>query len=174
VEALRNATGLGEITSAKAQRLLIVRAIDDEASLLLALGTIANYVTTRAIEYLLWIGTISSIPLAFILLYFLQISIPDSARYVEAVSAVFTALILILLGLLSVARTAHGRELAVSPMECQINTQSTPDAVGLSKIVTLVSRTHVKSLRHGIYGLEDCPKAISAWVHSQLRALPVR
>ncbi len=59
-------------------------------------------------------------------------------------------------------------------MECQINTQSAPDAVGLSKIVTLVRRTYVKSLRHGIYDNEDCAKAISDWVRSRLCTLPVR
>ena len=83
-------------------------------------------------------------------------------------------LIITLLGLLSVARAAHGSELAVSPMECQINTQSTPDAVGLSKIVTLVRRTFIQSLRHRIYDHEDCAKAISDWVRSRLCALPVR
>ena len=86
----------------------------------------------------------------------------------------FATLIIILFGLLSVARAVHGSELAVSPMECQINTQSTPDAKGLSEIVTLVRRTYVKSLRHGIYDHEDCAKTISDWVRSQLRALPVR
>ena len=53
-------------------------------------------------------------------------------------------------------------------MECQINTQSTPDAMGLSKIITLVRQTYVKSLRHGIYDHEDCPKTISDWVRSRL------
>jgi hypothetical protein len=84
------------------------------------------------------------------------------------------ALIIVLLGLLMGWRSVHGRELAVSPMECQTNTQSTPDTMGLSKIITLVRRTYVKSLRHGIYGHEDCPKAISDWVRSQLYALPER
>jgi hypothetical protein len=59
-------------------------------------------------------------------------------------------------------------------MECQINTHSTPDAIGLSKIVTLVRRTFVKSLRHGIYDDEDCAKLISDWLRSQFCALPVR
>jgi Integrase core domain len=49
---------LGEIVSAQAQRLLIIRAIDDEASLALALGTISNYVITRAIKYILWIALV--------------------------------------------------------------------------------------------------------------------
>ena len=59
-------------------------------------------------------------------------------------------------------------------MECQINTQSTPDAKGLSEIITLVRRTYVKSLRHGIYDHEDCAKTISDWVRSQLCAPPMR
>ena len=51
LEALKNATRLGEIVSA--QRLLVIRAIDDEASLTLALGAIVNYVTARFITYVL-------------------------------------------------------------------------------------------------------------------------
>ena len=56
----------------------------------------------------------------------------------------------------------------------QINTQSTPDAKGLLETITLVSQTHVKSLRHGIYDHEDCAKTISDWARSQLCALPPR
>jgi hypothetical protein len=169
VEGLRAATRLGEIVSAQAQRLLIVRAIDDEASLGLAFGTIINYVTTRAITYarLLLLAPIS-IPLTFILIHFFHISLLEEEWYENAINVGCCALILILFGLLSVARSAHGRELAVSPMELQINTQSAPDAVGLSRIVTLVRRTYVKSLRHGIYGHEDCAKTISDWVRSRL------
>jgi hypothetical protein len=179
VSALRDATRLGEIVSAQAQRLLIIRAIDDEASLLLTLSTVGNYVTTRAIRYVIWIVTFLSIPLALILLHFLQLhgqelrrleeGLPSSAEwYEDAVKVVFCASILILFGLLSLVRRAHGCELGLSPMECQINTHSTPDATSLSKIVTLVRRTFVKSLRHGIYDHDDCAKVISNWVHSQL------
>ena len=86
----------------------------------------------------------------------------------------YVALIALLVGLFMIARTVHGRELARSPMECQINTNSTPDAIGLSKIVTLVRRTYVRSLRHGIYDHEDCAKTIANWVRSELSALPMR
>jgi hypothetical protein len=81
---------------------------------------------------------------------------------------VLILIIPLLFVLLMLARSVHGRELAVSPLECQINTQSTPDAKGLSQIITLVRRTYVKSLRHGIYDHEDCAKTISDWVRSQL------
>ncbi len=168
VEALRDATRLGEIVSAQAQRLLIIRAIDDEASLALALGTISNYVVTRAIMYALWIALVP-LPVALILLIFRH-----QWYSLDDITVASCAFILILFGLLSGARAAHGRELASSPMECQISTHSTPDAIGLSKIVTLVRRTFVKSLRHGIYDHEDCAKAISDWVRSQLCAPPVR
>jgi hypothetical protein len=168
VEALRDATRLGEIVSAQAQQLLIIRAIDDEASLALALGTITNYVMTRAIMYVLWIALVP-LPVTLLLLIFRHqwYSLND-------VTVASCAFILIVLGLLLGARAAHGRELASSPMECQISTHSTPDAIGLSKIVTLVRRTFVKSLRHGIYDHEDCAKVISDWVRSQLCAPPVR
>jgi len=73
-------------------------------------------------------------------------------------------------GVLAVSRLVYGRELAMSPMECQINAQSTPDAVDLSQIVTLVSHKYVKALRHGIYEHDYCAKAISDWVRSRLAA----
>jgi len=170
VEALRDATRLGEIVSAQAQRLLIIRAIDDEASLVLALGTIGTYVTTTAIKYAFWIAFIPA-PVAFILFYFLhqRYEAVTLQSYEDAVTVVGIAIIFILLGLLLVARSVHGRELPRSPMECQINTQSTPDAIGLSKIVTLVRHTHVRSLRHGIYGHEDCAKVIADWMRSVRR-----
>jgi hypothetical protein len=92
--------------------------------------------------------------------------------YEDASRACVSGLTIALLGLLAVARTVHGKELAVSPMDCQINTQSTPDAVDLSKAVTLVGRTVVQSLRHSIYDHEDCAKLISGWVRSRLVPFP--
>jgi hypothetical protein len=164
LDALKNATRLGELMSA--QRLLVIRAIDDEASLTLALGTIVNYSTARAIPFVLPLTVVLLFITYLIAFWFLK---SDVFRWVKlAFMGWSAAWIIMLLGMLMVARTVHGWELAASPLECQINTQSTPDATGLSKIITLVRRTYVKSLRHGIYDHEDCPKAISDWVRSQL------
>jgi membrane protein implicated in regulation of membrane protease activity len=150
------------------QRLLVIRAIDDEASLTLALGTILNYLTARLITYvfLLFLGVPA------ILIGVAKSSLPD--WFAAATVAGCIVLTIMLLGMFVVSRLVHGRELARSPMECQINTQSTPDVDGLSKIVTLVRRTYVKALRHGIYDHEDCAKTISDWVRSQLFAMPTR
>src|ERR1700730_4138379 len=51
-EALRERTRLSELPSAQAQRVLIIRAIDDEASLILAVSTVVNYITSWSIMYL--------------------------------------------------------------------------------------------------------------------------
>jgi hypothetical protein len=55
-------------------------------------------------------------------------------------------------------------------VECRVNTHSAPDAVDLSRIVTLISHNYVKSRRHTIYEHEACAKVISDWVRSQLGA----
>jgi hypothetical protein len=165
VRALNAVTQLGD--PASTHRLLVVRAIDDEASLALAFGTTLNYLTT--------IGIVT----VFLLFgLFLGVTSWIAEELFKAallpLAAGWTVLSLLLFGMLVVSRSAHGRELAVSPMECQINTQSTPDAAGLSRIVTLVQHTYVKSLRHGIYDHEDCAKAISNWVRSELSALSMK
>jgi hypothetical protein len=169
IDDLNDATRLGEVVSAQAERLLIVRAIDDEASLTLALGTILVYGTTAIIA---GIGT----TLAFVFIHVQSISnlvIPALGWKVIALAAdIIAALTLLLFGIFALARAVHGCELSWSPMECRISTHSTPDAIGLSKIVTLVQRTYETSLRHGIYGHEDCVKVISDWVHSRLCTMP--
>lgn len=162
IKALNEATRLDQISTAQAQRLLIIRAIEDEASLAMALGTIANYATTRGIIGMLALFIVLSNSLNFTGLVDIDISL-------ELLLVAILKLIIVLMmlfGTLIVSRTVHGRELALSPMECQINTQSTPDAARLSRIVTLVRRAYAKSLRHGIYDHEDCAKTISDWVRT--------
>jgi hypothetical protein len=176
VESLSDATRLGEVSSA--QRLLVIRAVDDEAYLVMALGTILTYIFTTLIALMVMVvSPFVGVPLSFILLHYSKLP-SDESRVEYAVNLeawyqhVFTfgccALIIAMFGALIVSRLAHGRELAKSPMDCQINTQSAPDATGL-KIVTLVSEKHVKWFgRHGIYEHDNCAKAVSDWVRAQL------
>jgi hypothetical protein len=166
VDALKKATRLRDLMLA--DRLLVIRAIDDEASLILALGTIFNYVTARFIAYTLVLFFVVS-PVA---LYSINSPwapwLPNWAY--AGTNLLFVVLNVMLVGALMLSRSAHGRELARSPMECQINTQSVPDADNMSRIVTLTSQSYVKSLRHGIYEHENCAKSISDWLRSQLGA----
>jgi hypothetical protein len=174
-EALADATRLGEAASTRP--LLVIRAIDDEASLVLALGATVNYLTARSLTYALWMliffSVIFFVPEIILIrnksLSLESVDFSERRDWYERVGQLgIAALILALSGLLAVARTVHGKELAVSPLECQINTQSTPDAVGLSKTVTLVGHPFVQSLRHSIYDHEECARVISDWVRSRL------
>jgi hypothetical protein len=174
VDALSCATRL----AVAPQRMLVVRAIDDEASLILALGATINYVTVKSIMFVNFImGTLvfTALPAWYFFKLIAQRSpVHYSSWYQDVVGLGGSAFTIMLFCVLAISRTVHGQELAKSPMECQVNTQSTPDAIGLSKIVTLVRHTPLRSLRHGIYDHEDCAKTISNWVRSQLSAQPVR
>src|SRR5277367_1041493 len=111
----------------------------------MALGTIVNYATARGIVGVLALFVILSNSLNFTRFGVLHWIYDDIAlEHLVAAISTFIVLLMMLFGVLIVSRAVHGRELALSPMECQINTQSTPDAAGLSRIVTLVRRTYVK------------------------------
>jgi hypothetical protein len=175
LQALSSATRLGEAVSP--QRLLVIRAIDDEASLGMALGTIVNYLTTISIvmTYRIVVTLAFSVIPVWLFVNFFIYKLPHYPSWYRAFAELFCAVVIVaLFGLVAVSRLVHGSELAKSPMECQVNRQSTPDAKDLSRIVSLVRRTDMKSLRHGIYDDEDCPKVIADWVHSQLCAQAAR
>jgi len=161
LDALKDATRLGKLVSGG--RLLVIRAIDDEASLALALGAILNYLTARSITYVyyLWVVLSSILGSSYWVPWIPYWGYP--AALAPVLLAVFIASTIALAAALMGSRLVLSRELAVSPMECQVNTHSAPDAVDLSKIVTLVSQNYVKSLRHGIYEHENCAKVISDW-----------
>jgi hypothetical protein len=170
LRALEDATGLSAAMSVK--RLLVVRAINDEASLLLALGTIVNYLTMKTVTLIViiyWIINLLLTPHLFVEWgsWLPEASWEPGWTYVVPLGA-FTAIIIFLGVVLLLSRSVHGSELPIAPMECQINTQSVPDANDLSQIVTLISHGYVKSPRHGIYEHENCARAISDWIRSQL------
>lgn len=168
IKMLSEITRLGEVASGKAQRLMIIRAVDDEASLVMALGAILNYATARGIIVVYAVFVLFAGSLNFTRYGLFKGTLADNFN-AQIFTALFviTAVLILLFGMLIVSRAVDGRELALSPMECQINTQSTPDATGPLRIITLVRRTYVKSLRHGIYDHEDCAKTIADWVRLQ-------
>jgi hypothetical protein len=170
IEELSEATRISEAISA--ERLMIIRAVDVEAYLLIALGTIFAYIFTTSIVF--FIAVLSFVPLIFgqapLILLFFHKSALDLSWYQHAFQLGCSALIIAMFGALIVSRLVHGRELAKSPMDCQINTQSAPDGTGI-KIVTLVSDKYVKWFgRHGIYERDNCAKTISDWVRAHLGA----
>jgi hypothetical protein len=171
LSTLKEAARIGSLGSA--QRLLVLRAIDDEASLTLALGTMLNYVIPNIVK----IGG------TMLVLYVLAWGLLHVLGYMQYMPSwlrdSFIGLLIgsctitiSLVGALMLSRSVHGRELALASMECQINTQSTPDGNNLCQVVTLIPDRIMlgKSLRHGIYQYDDCARVIAKWVRSQLAA----
>jgi hypothetical protein len=170
IEELSEATRISGAISA--ERLLVIRAVDDEAYLLIALGTILTYIFATSIVF--FIAVLGTVPFiaepAPLILHLFHKSASDPSWYRHTFQLGCSALIIAMFGALIASRLVHGRELAKSPMDCQINTQSAPDGTGI-KIVTLVSDKYVKWFgRHGIYERDNCAKTISDWVRAQLGA----
>jgi len=160
VKRLSDATRIFDMTLSQSRRSLVIRAVDDEASLILAVDAALNYLISRLLTYTFFLFVVG-----FVAALWLSVGIfagvPDSRSINHSLldsiwwrAIAWTSIILVtsipagilLLIMLALSRSVHGRELAVSPMDCQINTQSTPDADSLSKTVTLVRRTYTKSL----------------------------
>jgi hypothetical protein len=168
-------------SDAASQRLLVVRAIDDEPALALSVGT----ATTRAIIRLSAIFILGVFAFAMISDYRLWIYIlnlpfadvgiteygPAPGNWFDNMQASFRSIstsLFLFAGALIAVRSIHGRELATAPMECQINTQSVPDGHNLSNVTTLVSTEPSKILRHRIYNHKKCARIVADWAFAQL------
>src|SRR5262249_4093144 len=164
-------------------RLLVIRAIDDEASLALAAGAILNRLIPKITHIILLAVPIIIISGSILFsLNFEKVSIDQSklAIFPDIVSGFFAfiksnvvwiwfpSIIFALLALLAIGRAVYGLEMAGTPLNCQINTQSAPDGTALSKLITLTSGRAERHLRHGIYEHVDCAETIADWVSAQL------
>jgi hypothetical protein len=151
---------------------LILRAIDDEASLALAAGTIANLLSTHMIS----ISTIFIILVAVIdvVASYLLTGYSDSLTRLLTIPQIeFVGLVALWLALLVaiISRSVHGRELLYNPPGIQMNVQSVPDFIRSAEIRTLL-RGDVGvyfSLRHGIYSHPDASAVIADWISADAR-----
>jgi hypothetical protein len=179
ISRLADATRLD---TSSVNRLLTIRAVDDEASLVMALGTIINRASVSAMNFgfglflatLLSMGAGGMFVLAAAVLGYYELD-PFFGFGRDLISLFVTLALLTplatftLLLLLMLARCVHGRELATASIECQLNTQSAPDGKSISMIVTLPwSWRKGRSLRHAIYEHPGCVKAIADWTQAQL------
>jgi len=158
-------------------RFLVLRAIDDEASLVLAMGSVgtrlANLLfslygfnlTTVFVVSAVVLGAgelVSGGPLGRMHLDW----VGDLLRVVYF--AVFWIIILappavLLLVLVSGAfRSVFGREIFNAPLACDVNSHSVPDISGVT-VVTLRGEGAVRSLRHGLYELPGVVRVIAEW-----------
>ena len=147
--------------------ILILRAIDDEASLAISAGTITNLVSVLSMSILT------------LLLIVLTVGGAEAARwipgykhsYVDLVTVpaimvflLFTLMITLLSAVLS--RGVYGWELITNAPGIQMNVQGVPDFIHSAEIRTLLrgNRGFFFALRHGIYCHPDASSVVAHWI----------
>ena len=116
IEELGEATRIREAIST--ERLLVIRAVDDEAYLLIALGTIFSYVFATSIVFV--IAVLSVVPffaesvLPILHLFHKPALHPGWDRHTFQLAC--SVIIIALFAGLIISRVVHGHELARSPM----------------------------------------------------------
>lgn len=157
---------------------LIIRAVDDEASLTLAAGAIANRLTNlmfvSGAGLTFWIGTLIA-PL--ILVQYWNHDLQDTLRNYSAVLfyivVAFPAIFFLLLAACGVFKAVYGRELLFGALRAEINSQSVPDIAGQIAAFTLPPvRSRNAHLRHSIYDEEMVIPALVTWIHASIGPSP--
>lgn len=146
-------------------RSIIVRSIDDEASLVIALGTISSLVSYFII-YLCGFGILISL----ILRITHGLNITDLA-HLSPYFNTLTITTMVCAVLIWAGRGTYGRELIFTLPDVQVNVQSSPDGAGAVRIVTLArpDKTAIFGLRHGIYDHPALNPILVDWIESCAR-----
>ena len=164
---------------AAASRMLVIRGVDDEASLSLAAGSIGS-----RLSYLVLVGVIPLIvAISFMLVWMMSFHIPPAVMGKSALASVISATVVLGAGVFfilpGVFKSVFGREFLVSALVCDIAVNSVPDAFNRVEAITLppveegappgtvwqmLQYLLLRQLRHGIYGHPgcvacDCPMA---------------
>jgi hypothetical protein len=139
--------------------LLVLRGVDDEASLTLAAGAIGNRAAQLAIYFLPSVSNIFfAIGLAVFGLAASQIVDIASTLLVWAMAT--TALFVP-----GCFRSVFGRELVTGSWRCEVSADSAPDAIRGVRVLTLTgSRRYDKTLRHALYKHPEAVPAIVDWL----------
>lgn len=172
--ALSKASRLAEMSSGCIPRnLLVLRGIDDEASLLLAAAAISSRTTRTILSPAARVVSWSSI--IAVMAIFLRVGLAESAPAFippPASTAILFLLIefgffcLVLFGALS--RYGYGKELFMGAWGCDVNVHSVPDVQHNADVVTLTQSKIPSSMRHSLYQNENCALVIARWVVQQL------
>ena len=145
---------------AAAPRMLVLRGVDDEAALSLAVGAIG-----ARLSYIILFSTIRWVLLAWIVVLLFGTFLLDKGivdlllRWLIAVSAIGAFAFFFLFG---VFKAAFGKEFLIGAMRCEIAVDSMPDTSGPIHAVTLAP--DIEASRHGIYSHPLCVSEIVNWL----------
>ena len=172
IEKISSQSGASHLGS----RRLVVRAIDDEATLVITTGAIGTRLASLALSL---IGAFRPNNLIWVVLLFgllfaahqmpIEIGWNFRAIYQTLIASyvLFLPLLVFLLVVLAaIFRASYGRELALSGVNCEVSAHSAPDAQGVD-VVTLRQDGGARGwLRHYIYEHPGCTAALVDWITS--------
>jgi len=152
--------------------IFVLRGIDDEASLALALSAVTARLA-RGIQVLtsnILFPVLVASQLAVAALAYLGISL-DIAASAPLIYMAYTWLLTIALvpigmvALTAILKSAFGQELLLRSLPCHPWVQSVPDNSGWVEVHTLArEEAYSRGLRHGLYGYSSCAKIVAAWL----------
>lgn len=160
----------------KSIKLLVIRGVDDEASLAIGAGALANRLNRVVSDWSL--SLLTAIPflacpllaIAALAIWF-GLDITSNLVLSSILSWIFVimdALLgLVAAGLIIAAASncVYARELFLRFYNVEISVNSAPDAHSISRVATIIRGTSSTSkLRHFIYEELDCAKLITEWV----------
>jgi hypothetical protein len=142
-------------------RMLVIRGVEDEASLSLAAAAIGSRLSHIAVFSVVpWIYGPGFLLAIFLNMLFRENPMVDSLMKAVIVVSAFGALaFFVLLGLFE---SAFGREFLIGTMRCDIAVDSVPDTSQRIEAITLAPQTGTP--RHQIYSHPQCVSEIVRWL----------
>ena len=142
-----------------APRMLVLRGVDDEASLSLAAGSIGSRLS--------YLQLVVVLPLLFLIAFLWALVVPavTDLRFFNIIAVVCILGGPLFLVLPGVFKSAFGREFLLNAIGCDIAADSIPDTVNKVEAKTLPPEAvPFLQLRHGIYNHPDCVDEIVCWL----------
>jgi hypothetical protein len=149
-------------------QVLVIRGVDDEASLALAAGSIGSLLSSLALRL-----TATVISLVFIAWFLLNVVIGEELGDTLAIAISFCAVVALGFFILpSIFKSFCGREFLNNGFACEIASDSTPDTVSRVDAITLPPMKKATLLgRHYIYQHPDCVNEIVEWFEEHGRGI---
>lgn len=145
---------------ASTPRVLVIRGVDDEASLFLAAGAIGSRLSYLMLFSVIpRIVVVAAVLMAISTLPFMEKRMDWPLKMVVLVCAFGALAFLILPGLF---KSAFGKEFLIGAMLCDIAADSVPDTSQRVEAITLAPAPG--SLRHQIYDHPQCVSEIVGWL----------
>ena len=151
--------------------MLVVRAVDDEASMSLAAGAIGARLSVAMLHRWLWLLASGFFFVTVVIHGYIAKGAMDFLNLPFAVGIPLAAVVMLFLA--GIFKSVLGREFLVGAWRCEVAVDSAPDRNGPIKVVTLAPVGN--SMRHAIYDHPKCVRTIADWLKSeQVRVVSAR